>query len=152
MLVEEYKILGVDEHAAMDDVKKAYEDKVKKFSEEIQDPRKLKKFINLFDKAYEAIKEEREKIQNDETVFMKISDIEAKSYLKNNESYNEDYEDYDYEDEDEYYEDEFQDDDFEDYEEDITSKRKNSKGKDKLSILEIIEKPFNIIEKYIKDK
>ena len=59
--MEHYKILGVDENASMEEIKKAYEDKVNKFKEEIEDERKSRSFIKVFDEAYEKIKEEIEK-------------------------------------------------------------------------------------------
>ena len=59
--MEQYKILGVDENASMEEIKIAYENKVNKLKEEIRDERRAKAFIKVFDKAYEEIKLEREK-------------------------------------------------------------------------------------------
>lgn len=58
--MESYKILGVDENSSMEEVKRAYEDKVSKFKEDIKDEKRVKAFIKEFDKAYEEIKRERE--------------------------------------------------------------------------------------------
>ncbi|WP_346929025.1 hypothetical protein [Clostridium sp.] len=68
--MEHYKILGVDENASMEDIRKAYEDKVNKFKEEIKDERRAKSFIKVFDEAYEKIKEEREKNKNQQTMII----------------------------------------------------------------------------------
>ncbi|WP_411170257.1 molecular chaperone DnaJ [Clostridium sp. MB05] len=65
--MEQYKILGVDENASMEEIKIAYENKVNKLKEEIKDERRAKAFIKVFDKAYEEIKFEREKNQYKET-------------------------------------------------------------------------------------
>ena len=51
--MEHYKILGVDENATMEEIKEAYDNKVKQFKEEIKDERRAKKFIEVFDKAYD---------------------------------------------------------------------------------------------------
>lgn len=66
--MEHYKILGVDKNASMEEITKAYEDKVNKFKEEIEDEKRAKSFIKVFDEAYEKIKEERE--QNHQTVII----------------------------------------------------------------------------------
>ena len=68
--MEHYKILGVDENASMEEIKKAYEDKVNKFKEEIEDERKARSFIKVFDEAYEKIKEEREKNKSQQTAII----------------------------------------------------------------------------------
>lgn len=68
--MDHYKVLGVDENASMEEIKKAYEDKCKKFKYEIKDERRARDFINLFDKAYEEIKVERLKQQNQETILI----------------------------------------------------------------------------------
>jgi len=75
--MEYYKILGVDENASMEEIKKAYEDKVNKFKEDIEDERRAKSFIKVFDEAYEKIKEAREKNQNKQTVIIdnKVEDL-----------------------------------------------------------------------------
>ena len=53
--MDHYKVLGVDENASMEEIKKAYEDKCKKFKYEIKDERRARDFINLFDKAYDEL-------------------------------------------------------------------------------------------------
>lgn len=68
--MEHYKILGVDKNASMEEITKAYEYKVNKFKEEIEDEKRVKSFIKVFDEAYEKIKEEREKNQNQQTVII----------------------------------------------------------------------------------
>ncbi|WP_291650964.1 molecular chaperone DnaJ [Clostridium sp.] len=59
--MEQYKILGVDENASIEEIKIAYENKVNKLKEEVSDEKRAKAFIKVFDKAYEEIKLEREK-------------------------------------------------------------------------------------------
>lgn len=81
--MECYKVLGVDENATMEEIKEAYENKVKQFIEEIKDERRAKKFIEVFDKAYEEIKLERENIQNQKTMIMDVNDITLENYQKN---------------------------------------------------------------------
>lgn len=66
--MEHYKILGVDKNASMEEITKAYEDKVNKFKEEIEDEKRVKSFIKVFDEAYEKIKEEREKNKSQQTM------------------------------------------------------------------------------------
>ena len=58
--MEHYKILGVDEKSSMEEVKRAYENKVNEYREIIKDEKRLKSFIKEFDKAYEEIKKEKE--------------------------------------------------------------------------------------------
>ena len=65
--MEQYKILGVDENASMEEIKIAYENKVNKLKEEVKDERRAKAFIKVLNKAYEEIKFEREKNQYKET-------------------------------------------------------------------------------------
>ena len=81
--MECYKVLDVDENATMEEIKEAYENKVKQFREEIKDERRAKKFIEVFDKAYEEIKLERENTQNQQTMIMNINDTALKNYQKN---------------------------------------------------------------------
>lgn len=50
-----YNILGVKENASKEEIKVAYENKVKKIKEEIENERRAKLFINAFDEAYEAL-------------------------------------------------------------------------------------------------
>ena len=82
--MECYKVLDVDENATMEEIKEAYENKVKPFREEIKDERRAKKFIEVFDKAYEEIKLERENTQNQQTMIMNINDTALKNYQKRN--------------------------------------------------------------------
>lgn len=65
--MEQYKVLGVDENASMEEIKIAYENKVNKLKEEVKDERRAKAFIKVVNKAYEEIKFEREKNQHKET-------------------------------------------------------------------------------------
>ncbi|CUP05711.1 J domain-containing protein [Clostridium disporicum] len=80
--MEHYKILGVDENATMEEIKEAYDNKVKQFKEEIKDERRAKKFIEVFDKAYEEIKLEREKIQNQQTMIIDFKEADSIQELK----------------------------------------------------------------------
>ena len=81
--MEHYKILGVDENASMEEIKKAYEDKVNKFKEEIEDERRAKFFIKVFDEAYEKIKEEREKNKSQQTVIIDNQVEDLNKHLNN---------------------------------------------------------------------
>lgn len=81
--MEHYKILGVDENASMEEIKKAYEDKVNKFKEEIEDERRAKFFIKVFDEAYEKIKEEREKNKSQQTVIIDNQVEDLNRHLNN---------------------------------------------------------------------
>lgn len=100
--MEHYKILGVDENASMEEIKKAYEDKVNKFKEDIEDERKARSFIKVFDEAYEKIKEEREKNKNQQTVIMdnKVEDLNKhlnNDFDKDNSNEYEDFNEYEQE-------------------------------------------------------
>ncbi|GAA0771794.1 hypothetical protein GCM10008908_16770 [Clostridium subterminale] len=81
--MEYYKILGVDENASMEEIKKAYEDKVNKFKKEIEDERRAKSFIKVFDEAYEKIKEEREKNKSKQTVIIDNQAEDLNKHLNN---------------------------------------------------------------------
>ncbi|WP_346916017.1 hypothetical protein [Clostridium sp.] len=81
--MEHYKILGVDENASMEEIKKAYEDKVNKFKEEIEDERRAKSFIKVFDEAYKKIKEEREKNKSQQTVIIDNQVEDLNKHLNN---------------------------------------------------------------------
>ncbi|MFR1709962.1 MAG: J domain-containing protein [Clostridium sp.] len=85
--MEHYKILGVDKNASMEEITKAYEDKVNKFKEEIEDERRAKSFIKVFDEAYEKIKEERE--QNQQTVIIEnqVKDLNNNFHKNHSNSY-----------------------------------------------------------------
>lgn len=120
--MEGYKVLGVDEHASMDVVRKAYEKKVEEFKREIQDPKKLKKYLKYFDKAYEEIKEDKEKFENEETVFMSTKDIQSKGYF-DSEKREREFEEEEKIEEKRLFFEEWDDDDFEDYEEEKTERR-----------------------------
>lgn len=61
--MENYKILGVDENASMEEIDRAYENKVNEIKKEIVNEKRAKAFIKVFNKAYEEIKLEREKNQ-----------------------------------------------------------------------------------------
>lgn len=50
-----YNILGVKENATKEEIKAAYENKVKKIKEEIENERRAKLFINALDEAYEYL-------------------------------------------------------------------------------------------------
>lgn len=86
--MENYKILGIDENASMEEVRKAYENKVNEIKKEIVDERRAKAFIKVFDKAYEEIKSEKEKIQNQETMLINIREKELNQYEQKNISRN----------------------------------------------------------------
>ncbi len=96
--MEHYKILGVDENASMKEIKKAYEDKVNKFKEEIEDERRAKSFIKVFDEAYEKIKEEREKNKSQQTVIIdnQVEDLN-KDFDKDSSNGYEDFNEYEQE-------------------------------------------------------
>ena len=64
--MENYKILGIDRNASMEEVQRAYKNKVREYRENITDEKRANAFIKVFDKAYEEIKMER--IQNQQTM------------------------------------------------------------------------------------
>lgn len=113
--MKHYRILDVDENASMKEVKRAYENKVNKFKEDIKDEIILKKFIKTFDKAYEEIKAERQANQNEETVLMNAKQVDSKEYLKSS---------FDRGNRSKY-------DDFEDYEEEVLVSREKKKSSSK---------------------
>ena len=78
--MENYKILGVDENASIEEIERAYKNKVNEFKSEIKDERRAKAFIKIFDKAYEEIKAEREKIQNQQTMIMNMDEMNFIEY------------------------------------------------------------------------
>lgn len=80
--MEHYKILGVDKNATMEEITKAYEKKIKEFKTDINDEKRAKAFIKVFDKAYENIKLEREKPQADNTVIMGIDEFSGFEHLE----------------------------------------------------------------------
>lgn len=98
--MEHYKTLGIDENASMEEVTRAYKDKVNKFKEEINSERRAGAFIKVFDQAYEAIKIEREQDQYNQNLEIKTND----RYLNQNSKHNSNedkYDDFEY-DEEEY--------------------------------------------------
>lgn len=80
--MEHYKILGVDKNATMEEITKAYEKKIKEFKTDINDEKRAKAFIKIFDKAYEDIKLERESHQTDNSVVMGIDEFNANEDLE----------------------------------------------------------------------
>ena len=59
-----YKVLGVEENASKEEIKRAYEKQVAYFKSEVKDEKRLNKFIELFDEALAALNvEEKEIIQ-----------------------------------------------------------------------------------------
>lgn len=87
--MEHYKILGVDKNASMEEITKAYEDRINKFKEEIEDEKRAKSFIKVFDEAYEKIKEEREKNKNQQTVIIdnQVKDLNNNFHKNDSNSY-----------------------------------------------------------------
>lgn len=87
--MEHYKILGIDENASMEEVKRAYENKVNQFKEDIKDEKRLKSFIKEFNKAYEEIIKEREKGESikPRTTNSRVRD--SRQYSKNRDDYEE---------------------------------------------------------------
>ena len=81
--MENYKILGVDESASMEEVRRAYENKVKEYSENIKDEKRAKAFIKVFDKAYEEIKLERSRNQYQQTMIMNSKEVDSRQNSKN---------------------------------------------------------------------
>lgn len=100
--MEHYKILGVDKNASMEEITKAYEDRINKFKEEIEDEKRAKSFIKVFDEAYEKIKEEREKNKGQQTVIIDNQVENLNKHLnndfdKNNSNVYEEFNEYDQE-------------------------------------------------------
>ncbi len=86
--MESYKILGIDENASMEEVRQAYENKLNEIRKEILNEKRAKAFIEVFDKAYEEIKIEKEKIQSQETTVINIRKINSEQNSKNDISTN----------------------------------------------------------------
>lgn len=82
--MEHYKILGVDKNATMEEITKAYEKKISEFKNDINDERRAKAFIKVFDKAYEDIKFERAKLQENNTIVMGIDEFSGFDHLEDN--------------------------------------------------------------------
>ncbi len=80
--MENYKILGVDENASMEEIKRAYENKVKEYRENIKDEKRATAFIKVFDKAYEEIKLERENNQYQQTMIMDRKEVDLRQNSK----------------------------------------------------------------------
>ncbi len=87
--MEHYKILGVDKNTSMEEITKAYEDRINKFKEEIEDEKRAKSFIKVFDEAYEKIKEEREKNKSQQTVIIdnQVKDLNNNFHKNDSNSY-----------------------------------------------------------------
>ncbi|WP_196000372.1 DnaJ domain-containing protein [Clostridium sp. 1001271B_151109_B4] len=68
-----YKVLGVEENASKEEIKKAYEKQVAYFKSEVKDEKRLNKFLELFDEALATLNvEEKEIIQpikEDKSIF-----------------------------------------------------------------------------------
>ncbi|MDV4149423.1 molecular chaperone DnaJ [Clostridium sp. AL.422] len=80
--MEKYEILSVDENSSMEEIRQAYENKVNEIKKEIVDERRAKAFIKVFDKAFEEIKLEKEKIQNQETMLINFKNTNLDNYAK----------------------------------------------------------------------
>lgn len=57
-----YKVLGVEENASKEEIKRAYEKQVAYFKSEVKDEKRLNKFIELFDEALAALNVEKKEI------------------------------------------------------------------------------------------
>lgn len=82
--MEHYKILGVDKNATMEEVTKAYEKKISEFKKDINDEKRAKAFIKVFDKAYEDIKLERSRLHANNTMVMGIDEFSGFEHLEDN--------------------------------------------------------------------
>ena len=87
-----YKVLGVEENASKEEIKRAYEKQVAYFKSEVKDEKRLNKFIELFDEALAALNvEEKEIIQPieenegvfDEEVSKLFKSVEEKEKSRN---------------------------------------------------------------------
>ena len=87
-----YKVLGVEENASKEEIKRAYEKQVDYFKSEVKDEKRLNKFIELFDEALAALNvEEKEIIQPieenegvfDEEVSKLFKSVEEKEKSRN---------------------------------------------------------------------
>ena len=70
-----YKVLGIEENATKEEIKKAYDKQVQTFREEVKDEKRLEKFLDLFKEAYDAlnyqeniVQEQQEEIFDEEEV------------------------------------------------------------------------------------
>lgn len=80
-----YNILGVKENASKEEIKSAYENKVKKIKEEVENEKRAKLFIKAFDEAYEALMKLEEsgqveqidiEVDDNRTVIMKPHEVQ----------------------------------------------------------------------------
>ena len=76
-----YKVLGIEENATQEEIKEAYNRQVGRFKEEVKDEKRLKKFLDLFKEAYDALKHEESILQNQNE---EIFDEEVSSLFKKN--------------------------------------------------------------------
>lgn len=123
--MEQYKLLGVDETASMEEIEKAHADRVARIKNEIDDEKRAKSFIRILDKAYEDIKTQRaisadKLLNNDETTV-----LDETRYMDT--SMDTDYSDYKDDDDDEY-EDDYEEEDYEEEAPERKKRRSSSSG------------------------
>lgn len=73
-----YKVLGVEENASQEEIKKAYKKQVDYFNKEVKDPNKLNKFIELFDEALNALVDNEDEEVKEFKPIIKNDNIEEK--------------------------------------------------------------------------
>lgn len=101
-----YEILGVNKDSSLEEIKKAYEGKVKKIDEEVVDEKKSKAFKKVLTDAYNELaiskNVDESTIVMSKEEFYKLS--EDDDYYYDNDEYEDDYydDDYEYDDEDDY--------------------------------------------------
>lgn len=76
-----YNILGVNENASKNEIKVAYENKVKKIKEEVPNEKRAKMFIKAFDEAYEALMKLEESGQAPQRLISDIEEAENKTVI-----------------------------------------------------------------------
>lgn len=76
-----YNILGVNKNASKEEIKAAYENKVKKIKEEVANEKRAKMFIKAFDEAYEALMELEESGQSSQRLISDIEEAENKTVI-----------------------------------------------------------------------
>ena len=76
-----YKVLGIEENATKEEIKKAYDKQVQTFREEVKDEKRLEKFLDLFKEAYDALNYQENIVQEQQE---EIFDEEVSALFKNN--------------------------------------------------------------------
>lgn len=101
--MDNYEILGVDKDSSMEEIKNAYETKIKQIDNEVSNKKNAEAFKKVLKDAYDSLITDN---SNENTLIMTKEEFEELSKKEEEEYYDDyGYDDYDYYDEDEYEED-----------------------------------------------